>query len=240
MTTPVPAQSPLDAGAPPAHRKRPYLAIGLLGTAVVITAVLLVLRAFLAASYRVPSPGMVPTIAIDEHVLVNKLDKAVARGKLVVYKNPLHTDQDLVKRVVGMPGDTISFKGTTLYVNGNAVPTCRVGDWSFTDPRVEEGVVAKHDGELVLENLDGTRYLVFHERDSVMSTHEGPWKVNDGEMFVVGDNRENSYDSRFYSRVGAGVSLGLVIGTVRPQGIIGLPPGAEGLKQKLTDCIGSI
>jgi signal peptidase I len=230
------APASLAAAPPAASGKRRYLAISIFIVAVLIAITLVTLRAVLASSYKVPSGGMLPTIAVGEHVLVNKLDTTPARGKVLVYKSPENPGQEFVKRVVGMPGDTILFQGgTDLIVNGTPVPTCKIGEWSFVE--AEGG--AKHTGDLVLENLDGIRYLVFHDKDALGGATAGPWKVKDAEVFVVGDNRENSHDSRMYfSGMGGGVPFDLVKGTVRPQGIIGLPLGAEALKPKLTECLG--
>jgi signal peptidase I len=211
---------------------RSILPFVVVGTAIVIAAGLLGARSLLAASYKVPSGSMIPTIAYGEHILVNRTDKAVARGKVLVFRSPEHPEQEFVKRVVGIPGDVIELKGGALILNGKEVPRCAVGSWRFTADREE------HEGDLFVESLDGAHYLVFIDKVSLaLPEREGPWTVKQNEAFVVGDNRRNSHDSRmFYGGEGGGVPFSNVLGTVRPVGAIGLPVGAEALKEKLKAC----
>ncbi len=216
---------------------RSYLPFYIVGVAVLIAVSLVVSRAFLAGSYKVPSGSMIPTISLGEHILVNKTDKNAGRGKVLVFKSPETPTQEFVKRVVGMPGDVVETRGTSLVVNGKVAPTCLVGAWSYD----EAPGGPKHEGDLFVENLDGNRYLVFHERGLAIGAPSGPWTVKPGEAFVMGDNRANSHDSRmWYAGAGGGVPFANVLGTVRPQGAVGLPLGAEALKEKLKACVASL
>ena len=144
---------PLDGPPDGAHRS--YLPFYLVGAAIAIAATLMVARGFLAGSYKVASGSMVPSIAMGEHVLVNKTDKTAGLGKIVVFLIPgpaaQGTPGELVKRVVGMPGDTVEIRGDALVLNGAPVPTCAVGAWSFTD----EG--QRHDGDLVGRDCGSSR-----------------------------------------------------------------------------------
>ncbi len=216
---------------------RSYLPFILVGTAIAIATTLVVARGFLSGSYKVPSGSMIPTIGNGEHILVNRTDKEAGRGKMIVFRYPEQPSSEFVKRVVGMPGDVVELRGgSTLVVNGKVTPSCTVGAWAFS----EEGG-QRHEGELVVENLDGTRFLVFHERGLEAAMPAGPWTVKPGEAFVVGDNRANSHDSRmWYLGAGGGVPFANILGTVRPQGAIGLPLGAEALKAKLKACVASL
>jgi len=223
--------------AAPYTGPRSYLPFVVVGTAIAIATTLVVARNFLAGSYKVPSSSMVPTITNGEHILVNRTDKAAGRGKVIVFRSPEHPEQEFVKRIVGMPGDVVAVKdGTTLVVNGKATPSCTVGAWKLV-----EADGSSHEGDLVVESLDGTRYLVFHERGLGAGLPAGPWTVKPGESFVMGDNRANSHDSRmWFMGQGGGVPNESILGTVRPQGAIGLPLGAESLKEKLKACVASL
>ncbi len=231
MTDPTPMGAPADATL---KGPRSYLIFYVVGIAIAIATSLIVARGFLAGSYKVPSGSMIPTIAVGEHILVNKTDKTAGLGKVLVFQSPEERKAEFVKRVVGMPGDVVELRGDALVLNGKPVPACKVGAWTFMDDR------QNHKGDLVVENLAGTKYLVFHDR-AAPSSEAGPWTVKPGEAFVVGDNRENSHDSRsFFSGAGGGVPFANVLGTVRPQGAIGLPLGAEALKENLKACIASL
>jgi signal peptidase I len=235
MTDDAQAAGKATKGAP-GKGPRSYLPLVLVGTAVAIATTLVVARGFLAGSYKVSSGSMIPTITSGEHILVNKTDKAGGRGKIVVFLSPEHREEEFVKRIVGMPGDVVETRGDTLLVNGKATPSCTVGAWTYNEAGGE-----RHEGDLVVENLEGTRYLVFHERGLGTGVAAGPWTVKPGEAFVVGDNRANSHDSRsWFAGAGGGLPLENIQGTVRPQGAIGLPLGAEALKEKLKACVASL
>jgi signal peptidase I len=225
-----------DARAPEPPKKKRNWAVLLLpvGGAIVATA-LLAGRLLIAASYKNPSGSMLPTLTVGEHVLVNKLDKTPQRGKMIVFRLPEHPDQLFIKRIVGMPGDTIEMRGETLVANGKPVPACAVGDFTWHDEGEPE-----HKGRISLETLGDARYLVLH--DAAMAglvSSSGPWTVKAGEVFVLGDNRENSHDSRYWwGGMGGGVPLANIVGTVQGQAkATDVPPGTEALKPKLAECL---
>jgi len=210
---------------------RVLVALGV--AAVAGAAVLVVLRLFFFVPFRVPAGAMLPTIAPGAHVWASPKAKVV-RGAVVVFRYPEHPSQLFAKRIVGLEGDSIEVKAGQLYVNAWQAPRCWVGPWGYKD----ESDGAEHAGDLVLEHLDGASYLVFEERGAMLSDAQGPFTVHDGQYFVLGDNRNNSHDSRFwFGGVGGGVPLANTVGRVRLDEEPRLPRGAESLQAALDACM---
>src|SRR5262245_50061460 len=82
--------------------------------------------------YRIPSGAMVPTIAVDDRVLVNRFSSRPERGHVIVFDFPEHPEQALVKRVVAVGGDRIEFRDGRVRINGWSVPRCYVGNYRYT------------------------------------------------------------------------------------------------------------
>lgn len=179
--------------------------------------IVLLLRSFLIEPFRIPSGSMMPTLLIGDFILVNKyvyglrlpvLEKKILevgepqRGDVVVFRFPEDPRIDYIKRVVGLPGDRIDYRNKTVYVNGNPLAQTPVG--------VYEGAGAgdRFTGYLVgSENL-GTRghAVMIHPLapDLVPGCRilrDGPVTVPEGHYFVMGDNRDNSNDSRCWGMV---------------------------------------
>jgi signal peptidase I len=174
----------------------------------VILAVLL-LRSFLVEPFRIPSGSMMPTLLVGDFILVNKfsygirlpvLDTKVIeigkpqRGDVVVFRYPKDPTVDYIKRVVGLPGDRIGYFNKVIYVNGEAVGQVPAGVYigkgsgvamSGASTRREQLGDVQHD-ILVMPRTPGL---------------EGEFIVPEGEYFVMGDNRDNSNDSRFWGAV---------------------------------------
>jgi signal peptidase I len=181
-----------------------------------------------------PGDSMLPMLEIGKGVDVKKLDDAPGRGRVIVFRAPEDPDHEYVKRVVGIAGDTLTMNGTEVVLNGTPIPRCAVGAWHYAE---RDGSV--RTGELWLEALAGTKWLVFHDA-AAPSGPTGPWKVAPGEVFVLGDNREHSHDSRkWFGGRGGGVPLTLVVG-----GLAGseptLPIGAEPLSSALRACVAEL
>jgi signal peptidase I len=174
--------------------------------------IVLLVRSFLAEPFRIPSSSMMPTLLIGDFILVNKfayglrlpvLDKKVvaigepARGDVVVFRFPRNPSQDYIKRVIGLPGDEIVYRNKTLWVNGEQVDARPVGRY------VGSGSGRDMTGaELRIESLPGVEHRILQKSaPAYMPQGEGLWKVPEGQYFVMGDNRDNSEDSRYWGFV---------------------------------------
>jgi signal peptidase I len=182
----------------------------------VAVAIALLLRAFVVEAFQIPSGSMIPTLEVGDHIFVSKFaygltvpftNKKIVdlgkpkRGDIIVFKFPLDESTDYIKRVVGLPGDALEMREGDLYVNGHPVPRERVPrPYHYTDSSPQERGAQDHEGDLWLENLDGTK----HE---TLQNHEGGSRdfkrivVPAGSVFVMGDNRDNSSDSRVWGFV---------------------------------------
>jgi signal peptidase I len=167
-----------------------------------------VLRAYLLASFKNPSGSVLPTVAVGDHVFVDKKTGGAARrGHLIVFPFPEHPEQDFIKRVIGLPGDEIEVERGRVTINGWSVPRCPVGQWSYADYGPP---TFTHDGEVWVEFLGDASYLVFED---AVGDKGGKWSVASGEAFVLGDNRGNSHDSRMWNGgAGGGVPIRTVSG----------------------------
>ena len=174
--------------------------------------IVLLIRSFLAEPFRIPSSSMMPTLLIGDFILVNKFSYGLklpvldykflpvgepARGDVVVFRYPPDRSQDYIKRVVGLPGDEISYRGKRLFVNGEEVVAEPVGRY------IGSGQGRDHTGaELRRERLGEVEHEILHKPQLFMGgVGEGVWQVPEGQYFVVGDNRDNSLDSRFWGFV---------------------------------------
>ncbi len=159
-------------------------------TEAIVTALVLalVIRAYIIQAFKIPSGSMIPTLLIGDHILVNKFifgtripfsDKRILvfrkpeRGDIIVFKFPENHKKDFIKRVIATEGDVIEERDKIVYVNGKAL----------TEP------YAKHIDSLF-------RFGINDPRDNF-----GPIKVPEDKLFVMGDNRDQSYDSRYWGVV---------------------------------------
>ena len=180
----------------------------------VILAVLL-FRTFLIEPFRIPSGSMMPTLLVGDFVLVNKFayglrlpvtdTKIVGigephRGDIAVFKYPPNPKEDYIKRIIGLPGDTISVHDEQVFVNGKPLPQSYLGPITDTDP--ESVRTAKAGGIEHAEHIGNMthRIIILPPFDRAPQT-EGTWTVPKGYYFAMGDNRDNSSDSRFWGVV---------------------------------------
>ena len=190
------------------------------------------LRSFFIAAFSIPSGSMLPRMMIGDYLFVAKwpygysrysfpfgimsfdgrfLDREAERGDVIVFRYP-GSDQDYVKRLIGLPGDMVQVREGVLYLNGEAVPKTRIGDFlmpetpnspcRFVDPSRKREVTGK-DGQRLCaypryrETLPGGRsYEVIDQADSPADNTE-VFMVPEGHYFMMGDNRDDSLDSRF-------------------------------------------
>lgn len=182
--------------------------------------VAILLRAFVVEAFKIPSGSMLPTLQIQDHIFVNKLtygpvipflnyrlfpDLPPKRGDIMVFEfpdpNPNAERQDFIKRAIALPGDVLEIDGGHPIINGWRVPSCRVGTYEFE----EGGGFGPKRGELFVEYLGDYSYLTLYE-DHASSGRQGPYTVKPGETWVLGDNRNNSSDSRaWFGGRGGGV-----------------------------------
>lgn len=174
--------------------------------------VVLVLRSFIAEPFRIPSNSMMPTLLTGDFILVNKfaygirlpaIDTKVIpigepeRGDVVVFRYPKDPTQDYIKRVVGLPGDVVAYRDKVLTVNGERVVT--VPDSTF----VGVGSGREMTGAKLHHEQLGTRDHLILVDPRIQRGHigEGSWTVPPGHYFAMGDNRDNSEDSRYWGFV---------------------------------------
>jgi signal peptidase I len=172
--------------------------------------IVLVLRSFLVEPFRIPSGSMMPTLLIGDFILVNKYDYGIRlpvinqkvidmsspkRGDVVVFRYPEDPSTPFIKRIVGLPGDHITYSNKTLRVNDKEIALKAMGEY--------EGVGAGESmtgTSLLEEQLDDKPHtiLIDPERDSHVVND---FVVPEGNYFVLGDNRDNSRDSRYWGTV---------------------------------------
>ncbi len=184
------------------------------------------LRSFVVEAFKIPSGSMIPTLRVGDHIFVDKLRYGPllpfgkgrlyarmppARGDVVVFGFPERPDEDFIKRVIGHPGDVIEVFDGHPRINGWDVPHCRAGTFTYSE---SDDVWGRHEGELDVEFLGENSYLVLHDRAALgAADHQGPFTVKPGEFFVMGDNRNNSHDSRlWFAGRGGGVPFDLLKG----------------------------
>ena len=172
---------------------------------------ILLFRSFLAEPFKIPSGSMMPTLLVGDFILVNKFayglrlpvlnTKILAvgepkRGDVFVFRYPENPKEDYIKRVIGLPGDEITYRNKTLFINGKEIPESYLGP--YTGPT--EPSNRMNGAQVKLEQLEGADHRIM-ELPQFQIGHEGTWKVPDGYYFAMGDNRDNSLDSRFWGFV---------------------------------------
>jgi signal peptidase I len=176
----------------------------------------LALRAYIVEPYRVIGGSMLPTLEPDDQVGGRKGAYAIASGRLpargdvVVFggagllpgTDGSHWPDVLVKRVIGLPGDLVAMRGGAPVINGWTVPWCDAGEYVYVIPDATGSAV---HGRLRVEFLDDRAYLTVH---TMGAPFKDAYRVRPGEVFVLGDDRGNSLDSRAYDGGrGGGVPL---------------------------------
>lgn len=172
--------------------------------------IVLILRSFIVEPFRIPSASMMPTLLRGDFILVNKYDYGIRlpvlntkvfgngqpkRGDVIVFRYPEDPTVPFIKRVVGVPGDHLQFKDKNLTINGAQIELGLKGIYH------SDGVGRRENGSYLMEEkLD----QLIHEvliNPLQLSSVEIDRKIPDGHYFVLGDNRDNSRDSRYWGLV---------------------------------------
>lgn len=189
--------------------------------------VVFVLRSFLFEPFKIPSGSMIPTLLVGDLILVNKFTYGVrlpivhtkvlplgepARGDVMVFRYPLDTSVDYIKRVIGMPGDSITIQGNRITINGQLVPMERIGEFYDVERGGYAPLYSERLGETthnLLTELDNSSFIRQSDRDVQVPdrSHCKPapggftCQVPAKHYFMMGDNRERSQDSRSWGFV---------------------------------------
>jgi len=157
---------------------------------VVAFVIAMIIRAFILQAYRIPSSSMEDTLLKGDHILATKFnygltvpfttkklwgkDRVPQRNDIIIFTFPVNHSMDFVKRVIGLPGDTIEVRDKKVYLNGKRY---EIPQEKYTDP------------------------FSLTQGQGKVRDFFGPVKVSPGHVFVMGDNRDQSYDSRFWGQV---------------------------------------
>ncbi len=189
-----------------------------------ILVTIFLLRSFVVEPFRIPSGSMIPTLLVGDFILVNKysygirlpvIDKKIIeidspkRGDAVVFRYPLNPSQDYIKRVVGLPGDTVEYINKRIRVNGEEMPTKQIEDYLHVDKLQYSNQFVETLGGVehrMLNDPDAPTYvpqrLPFEGQENCDYTSDGfRCKVPAGHYFMMGDNRDQSSDSRVWGFV---------------------------------------
>lgn len=188
-------------------------------TALIAVLLALLIRTFLYEPFNIPSGSMKPTLLVGDYLFVNKpaygysrysfpfglaplrgrvWDAEPRRGDVIVFKLPSETRIDYIKRVIGLPGDTVQVRGGRLYINGELVEREAVGIKKIEGEDGEDQPLTEY-----IETLPGgTVHSIYEESDSEILDDTPLYTVPEGHYFMMGDNRDNSQDSRVTQMVG--------------------------------------
>jgi len=171
--------------------------------------IVLLLRSFLVEPFRIPSNSMMPTLLTGDFILVNKFTYGIRlpvlnrklveldeprRGDIVVFRFPKDPSVNYIKRLIGLPGDKIGYYRKKLSVNGKEIPQTMLGEYrGFGKGKEMTGSL------LISEDLEAVTHDILIREGQ--PTVQGEFTVPEGQYFVMGDNRDNSNDSRYWGTV---------------------------------------
>lgn len=162
----------------------------------------LVIRSFIFEPFRIPSGSMMPTLLQGDFIFVKKYayglrlpvtetkfieTGAPERGDVIVFRLPTDPNVNYIKRVIGLPGDTLQYRDHKLTINGEEMPLSEHPDATNLEPRY-------------VEEIDGREYQILITNPGYTRA-DGTFSVPEGHYFVMGDNRDNSRDSRFIEAI---------------------------------------
>ena len=188
-------------------------------TIVYAVLIALVVRTFLYEPFNIPSGSMIPTLLVGDYLFVSKfsygysrysfplglppfdgrvLSDTPERGDVAVFKLPTDNETDYIKRLIGLPGDQIQVKGGVLHINGDPVKRQKLAERRVMGFGGRMQVTTEY-----VETLpNGRRHLIWEDSDHAPLDNTEVYMVPEGHYFAMGDNRDNSQDSRVLSQVG--------------------------------------
>ncbi len=178
----------------------------------------LAIRSLAFEPYNIPSSSMVPTLLIGDYLFITKFDYGYSRhsfpfslpiipkgrlfyvqperGDIVVFKKPPENKTDYIKRIIGIPGDVLQLRDGRLYINNQIIPREYQGQ-EYWDTEAGHTLYTKY-----IETLpNGVRHTIYELSDNNKYDETDPIEVPDGYFFMMGDNRDNSLDSRYFGLV---------------------------------------
>ena len=174
-----------------------------------VLVIVLILRSFLIEPFTIPTGSMIPTIEVGDFILVNKYAYGVRlpiigtrilevddpeRGEVMVFIPP-HENKYYVKRVIGLPGDTVRYEDKNLYINGELI------DKEYVGPITVDTSIGNLAGTLFTETINGVEHATQHIDAAGRQRARTTWVIPNGHYFMMGDNRDNSSDSRVWGTV---------------------------------------
>jgi len=193
--------------------------LSLLRTIVIAGAIAFTFRSFAFEPFNIPSGSMLPTLLVGDFLFVSKYSYGYSkysfpgsldlfegriggsppqRGDVAVFRWPRNPSVDYIKRVIGLPGDKVQVRAGRLYINGALVMREHVGTFEDTD---ERGVVNRL--HMYIETLpNGVRHHILERSDREILDNTPEFEVPEDHFFAMGDNRDNSQDSRVMASVG--------------------------------------
>ncbi len=202
-----------------------------LKTIIYAVLIALLIRTLAYEPFNIPSSSMVPTLLVGDYLFVSKFSygysrhslpfslplipgrvfaTAPERGDVVVFKLPSDNNTDYIKRIIGLPGDRIQVRRGLLHINGELVPRKRIEDFIERDRFGRYHRIAQF-----VETLpNGRKHRILEMSDAGMLDNTGVYRVPEGHYFMMGDNRDNSTDSRVSAARGNGVGFVPVVNLV--------------------------
>jgi len=184
--------------------------------------IVLVFRSFLFEPFKIPSGSMIPTLLVGDFIVVNKFSYGIRlpvlnrkiisigepkRGDVVVFRFPQDPGVNFIKRAVGLPGDTITYRDKQLFINGKEIDESSAGRFESSDVKCS---TPQADAKIFDEQLDAKNHkILLHDRSH---GRNGQWVVPAGHYFMMGDNRDRSNDSREWGFVPEENLLGRAVG----------------------------
>ncbi len=184
--------------------------------------IVLLFRSFLFEPFKIPSGSMIPTLLVGDFIVVNKFTYGLRlpvahtkflpignpqRGDVVVFRYPVDPKVNFIKRLVGLPGDTVTYRDKQLFVNAEQVSNTEQGRFSSNEIKC---TTPRSDATRLTETLGSVSHdILIHENSG---SRDGQWQVPEGHYFVMGDNRDRSNDSREWGFVPEENLMGRAIG----------------------------